>query len=131
VSTAVLEQYYAAFNAGDRAAMLALVTDDVVHDANQGDRNVGREAFAGFLARMAAAYRERAVDLVIMVHERGDRAAVELVIEGEYLAAEPGLPPAHGQRYRLPVGQFFSLRDGKIARVTTYYNLPAWLAQVS
>ena len=30
----------------------------------------------------------------------------------------------------LPGGAFFALRDGVIARVTNYYNLEDWLAQV-
>ena len=33
--------------------------------------------------------------------------------------------------YILPAGTFFAIRDGKIARVTTYYNLTDWIAQVS
>jgi hypothetical protein len=31
----------------------------------------------------------------------------------------------------LPAGTFFSIRDGKISRVTTYYNLTDWIAQVA
>ena len=49
---------------------------------------------------------------------------------GTYLAADEGLPPAQGQTYRLPAGAFFELRDGKVARVTNYYNLQDWLRQV-
>ena len=30
----------------------------------------------------------------------------------------------------LPGGAFFDVRDGKIARVTNYYNLDDWIAQV-
>jgi hypothetical protein len=41
------------------------------------------------------------------------------------------MPPAHGQKYTLPAGAFFTLRDDKIARVSNFYNLPDWLAQVS
>jgi ketosteroid isomerase-like protein len=41
------------------------------------------------------------------------------------------MPEARGQRYRLPAGAFFEIRDGKIARVTTTYNLRDWIAQVS
>ena len=37
---------------------------------------------------------------------------------------------ASGQRYTLPVGAFFDIRDGQIARVTNYYNLNDWLRQV-
>ena len=45
--------------------------------------------------------------------------------------ADDGLPEAHGQTYRLPAGSFFSLDDGRITRVVTYYNLADWVAQVS
>lgn len=109
--------------------MLSMVTDDFAHDPNQGQRRVGKNLFSEFLAKMDRCYREQVVDLVVMVN--GNRAAAEFVINGNYLVAEDGLPPAHGQTYRLPVGAFFDLRDGKIARVTNYYNLEDWLAQVA
>jgi steroid delta-isomerase-like uncharacterized protein len=132
-SAATVRRYYDAFNRGDHAAMLGLLTDDVIHDVNQGDRELGKEAFARFLARMDHAYREQVVELVVLTAEGGDRAAAEFVIEGAYLVADPGMPPAHGQRYRLAVGAFFALADGgaRIARVTNYYNLADWLAQVA
>lgn len=129
-------QYYAAFNRGDWAAMLECLTDDVVHDLNQGGRESGREAFAAFLARMAASYREQLREIVVMASPDGARAAAEYVVHGEYLADDPGsgpgqaLPPARGQCYVLPGGAFFALRDGRIARVSNYYNLQDWLAQV-
>ena len=47
-----------------------------------------------------------------------------------YLASDAGLPRAEGQIYVLPVGAFFAIRDGRITRVTNYYNLENWLAQV-
>ena len=46
------------------------------------------------------------------------------------LLTADGLPEAKGQTYVLPAGTFFAIRDGKIARVTTYYNLADWIAQV-
>ena len=48
----------------------------------------------------------------------------------EYRVTDEGLPEAKGQRYVLPGGAFFDIRDGKIARVTNYYNLGDWIAQV-
>jgi ketosteroid isomerase-like protein len=33
---ALIRAYYAAFNAGDAEGMLALMTDDIAHDINQG-----------------------------------------------------------------------------------------------
>ncbi len=125
-----VQKYYAAFNAGDMAAFLALVADDVVHDVNQGGREVGKEKFAAFMVRMNASYRERLEDIRIFTDATGDRAAAEFVVHGTYLAADEGLPPAHGQQYVLPAGAFFEIRDGRVARITNYYNLEDWLAQV-
>ena len=62
---------------------------------------------------------------------RAPRAAAEFVVNGVYLQTDDGLPEARGQTYVLPAGTFFTLRDGRIQRVTTYYNLADWIAQVS
>jgi steroid delta-isomerase-like uncharacterized protein len=126
----LLERYYAAFNAGDWNSFLGLLTDDVVHDVNQGVRETGREAFARFMQRMNHCYREQIADIVIMGNADGSRAAVEFTVLGTYLKTDKGLPPASGQRYRLPGGAFFDIRGGKVARVTNYYNLQDWLKQV-
>ncbi len=131
MSEALIARYYAAFNAADWPAMLDCLTEDVVHDINQGGRETGRAAFAAFLARMERCYAERVEDLVVMVSADGMRGAAEFTIHGRYLVADDGLPPARGQTYVLPVGAFFAIREGRIARVTNYYNLQDWLAQVS
>lgn len=129
MSEALLRRYYAAFNAADWPAMLDCLTEDVAHDVNQGTRETGRPAFAAFLARMERCYRERVEDLMVMLSPDGSRAAAEFTIHGTYLAADEGLPPAHGQGYVLPVGAFFQIRGERIARVTNYYNLQDWLRQ--
>ena len=127
----LLQNYYAAFNQQDMNTFLSLLTDDVIHDINQGDREVGKEAFATFMVRMNRNYKEQIVELSITTNEAGDRAAVEFTVLGEYLATDEGLPEANGQTYNLPAGAFFDIKDGKVARVTNYYNLNDWIAQVS
>lgn len=131
MSRATLKSYYAAFNAGDAAGMLACLTDDIEHRVNEGAIRRGKELFAEFCSHMGVSYRERLADMVIFVNEDATRGAAEFVVHGEYLKTDPGLPEARGQRYVLPAGAFFDLRDGKIARVTTFYNLNDWVAQVS
>jgi steroid delta-isomerase-like uncharacterized protein len=128
---ALLERYYAAFNRGDSDGMLALLADDVVHDVNQGPRRVGKERFRAFNARMAHNYSEELNGITIMVSEDGRRAAAEFNVHGVYKNTDEGLPPAAGQTYKLPAGTFFEIGDGKINRVTTYYNLTDWLMQVT
>ena len=128
---AVIAAYYAAFNAGDIPAFLDLLTDDVRHDINQSSTETGRQAFAAFLQEMNRCYKETITDIVILDDASGTRAAAEFMVQGEYLHAQNGLPPARNQKYTLPAGAFFTLRDGKISRISNYYNLPDWLAQVS
>lgn len=127
----LLRRYYDAFNAGDTEAFLSLLADDVAHDVNEGERELGREAFARFMERMNASYRETITDLAFMSSPDGSRASAEYVVEGTYLTTDAGLPEANGQTYRLPGGAFFEVRGGKIARVTNYYNLQEWIRQVS
>jgi steroid delta-isomerase-like uncharacterized protein len=129
----IVEKYFAAFNAGGAAAMLDCVTDDVEHHVNQGEVRRGRAAFAEFCSHMGVSYREELRDLVIFhpADHAGGRAAAEFMVHGTYLQTDPGLPEAKGQTYILPGGSFFALRDGKIARVTTYYNMQDWIRQVA
>jgi steroid delta-isomerase-like uncharacterized protein len=126
----LLRDYYDAFNRQDMDAFLGMLTEDVIHDVNQGDREVGKAAFSTFMDRMNAHYKEQIVDIVIMTNDEGDRAAVEFTVLGEYLSTDEGLPEASGQTYRLPAGAFFVIRDGKVARISNYYNLEDWTAQV-
>ena len=130
-AVALVQAYYEAFNRGDWPAMQALLADDVAHDLNQGPRETGKPAFAAFQQRMARSYREQLRDVVVMASGDGRRAAAEYVVHGEYLADDAGLPPARGQRYVLPGGAFFAIADGRIARVSNYYNLQDWIARVS
>ena len=129
-ATELVQAYYAAFNAGDMPTFLDLLADDVVHDINQGERQVGKATFAAFMDKMNRCYRERLADIVIMQNAAGDRAAAEFVVHGEYLADDEGLPPANGQTYVLPAGAFFEIKNGKVARISNYYNLNDWVAQV-
>ncbi|WP_043828138.1 ketosteroid isomerase-related protein [Cereibacter sphaeroides] len=127
----LIGRYYEAFNAGDAEGMLACVTDDIEHRVNEGEVRHGREAFADFCSHMGVSYREELRDMVIFVNEDGTRGAAEFVVHGTYLQTDPGLPEAQGQTYVLPAGAFFDLRNGRIARVTTFYNLSDWIRQVS
>ncbi|WP_406870051.1 ketosteroid isomerase-related protein [Thioclava sp. 'Guangxiensis'] len=126
-----LKTYYDAFNAGDTDGMEALLADDFEHHVNEGTIRRGAEAFREFNAHMTRCYRETLTDICVMANDAGTRAAAEFVVNGTYLKTDEGLPEARGQSYRLPAGTFFDLKDGKIARVTTYYNLSDWIKQVS
>jgi len=128
---ATISAYYDAFNSGDTTGMEALLSDDFEHHVNEGNVRVGVEKFREFNAHMTRCYKEHLADIVVMANDAGTRAAAEFVVHGTYLETDGGLPAAKGQQYVLPAGTFFTLKDGKIARVTTYYNLADWIRQVS
>jgi steroid delta-isomerase-like uncharacterized protein len=127
----LIARYYAAFNASDAQAMLACVSDDVEHRVNEGAIRHGRAKFAEFCGHMGVSYRETLRDIVIFSTDDGRRGAAEFVVHGTYLQTDPGLPTATGQTYVLPAGAFFDMADGRITRVTTFYNLNDWTLQVS
>ncbi len=126
----LINDYYTAFNEKNMPHFFQLMADDIVHDINQGHQEMGKETFRTFMQRMNHCYNEHISHLEIMVNEAATRAAAEFVVNGTYINTDAGLPEAHGQKYSLPCGAFFDIRDGKVARVTNYYNLQDWLQQV-
>ncbi|PPU71923.1 MULTISPECIES: ketosteroid isomerase-related protein [Xanthomonas] len=130
-ATGLVQAYYAAFNRSDWGGMLALLSEDVAHDLNQGPREIGRADFAVFLKRMHDSYHEQLHEIVVTANEDGTRVGAEYVVHGVYHSTDEGLPDARGQTYVLPGGAFFEIRKNSIVRVTNYYNLQEWIAQVS
>jgi steroid delta-isomerase-like uncharacterized protein len=130
-TVALIERYYAAFNAGDTEAMLACIAEDVVHDVNQGARRIGKAAFRAFAAHMDHCYAERLENITVMATPDGARASAEFEVLGTYIETDESLPPASGQTYRLPAGAFFEVEGGLIIRMTAYYNLTSWLTQIT
>lgn len=126
----LVRAYYDRFNAQDVEGFLELLTPDVVHEISQGGSEKGRAKFRAFLLRMNRCYRERVSELAVMTDTTGARAAAEFRLDGRYLATDGDFLPATGQRYRLRVGAFFVVRDGRIARISNHYNLQDWLRQV-
>ncbi len=129
--SAILQRYFAAFNAKDVSGMLDCLTPDVAHHVNEGGVRYGKDAFEAFCKHMNRCYDETLTDLVLFEAAGQGRAAAEFTVNGTYKATDDGLPIATGQTYVLPAGSFFDITDGKISRVTTRYNLSDWIAQVS
>jgi steroid delta-isomerase-like uncharacterized protein len=126
----IISAYYEAFNDKRFGDMLDLVTDDIIHDTNQGERTVGKDVFKSFLADMNTYYDEFLDNIVIMQNQDGSRASAEFICHGKYKTTCEGLPPANNQKYELPVGCFFEIKGDKIRRITNYYNMNDWLMQV-
>ncbi|ARU40488.1 hypothetical protein CCB80_04765 [Armatimonadetes bacterium Uphvl-Ar1] len=125
----LMRAYVDAFNRHDLEGMLATLHDEVVHELNEGGVEVGIDAFREFRKHMDACYREQLRDVTYF--ENGDRGAIECFCDGEYLKTDGGLPEARGQRYSIRVAVFYEVREGKLGRVTSFYNLREWIAAVS
>lgn len=130
-TSALVLRFCAAYSRGDADGLLDCLADDVVHDVNQGDRESGKAAFRAYIAQHMRSYREEWRDIVVMSIDDGTRAAAEFSVHGVYQSAAPGLPTAQGQRYTLTAGVFFAINQGKIARITPYYNQHDRQAQIA
>ena len=122
--------YYQAFNDQNTSKMLECLGNPFVHEVNQGERRQGKKKFAEFLEHMHDCYHEQLSDIVIMTNIDGSQAGAEFNLKGKYLKTDEGLPEANGQTYKLRVGAFFKIRNEKIVRVSTHYNLEDWANQV-
>lgn len=127
----IITQYYHSFNNGDLARFSSLLDDYIIHDINQGKREVGKREFLDFMYHMNSCYKEQITDLVVMYSADKTRAAAEFIVHGTYLKTDSGLPEAKGQTYILPAGAFFEINNNVISRVTNYYNLNDWIKQVN
>ncbi len=125
----LIREYYERFNRREIEPFIDLFTEDVIHEINQGEVEIGKDLFSTFMERAFSYGRERVVDLKIFAD--ATRASAEFFVEGTYEKTCEGMPPANGQKFRLRCGAFFEFEGEKIHRVTTYYNLNDWIAQVS
>lgn len=127
----IVQQYYTYFNQKKWDGMLSLVDSEVKHETNQGDVRIGIEKFAAFLQKMDECYDENLTDMVFFTEPSQHRIATEFTVNGIYKKGDEDLPPAHNQSYLLPAAAFLEVKNDKITRITTYYNLPLWIELVS
>lgn len=125
----LITAYFEAFNRHDAEGLLALLSNDVVHDINEGGTEVGIDKFRAFKAHMDECYREQIRDMVVMVE--GDRGCCDFICDGTYIKTDGNLPAAKGQSYSIPGCAIFTCENGKITKIVSYYNLRNWIAAVS
>ena len=127
----IVKKYYSSFNQKDWQGMLALLHAEIRHEPNQGEPRIGIEKFTEFLGMMDDSYEETLTDMVFFSEPGNTRVAVEFTVNGIYKKGEEGFPEAYGQSYVLSAAAFLEVKEDKISRVTTYYNLPLWIKLVS
>ncbi len=125
----LIQAYVDAFNRHDLEGQLAVLHADIEHEINEGPTEAGIDLFRRFKEKMNVHYREQLRD--VRVYGDEDSGTCEFICEGEYLVTDEGLPPAKGQRYAIRAAFFVSVSEGKISRMTSYYNLKNWIDAVS
>jgi steroid delta-isomerase-like uncharacterized protein len=126
----LLEEWLAAFNAGDPDQLLALYTDDALWEEPAiGLAALGPDEIRAHLERLFTAAPDIGYAVTSSV-VAGDGAVVEWVATGTYSADFPGLPPAAGQHFSFRGASVFEMTDGKIQRYTEYWDAYAFLVQL-
>ncbi len=123
--------YYNYFNAKNFDGMLSLLDPNIRHEPNQGEPRLGLALFTEFMQMMDECYEETITNMVFYTEAAGEKVAAEFTVNGVYKKADEGFPPANGQSYVLPAASFLEVKNGKITRVATFYNLPLWIKLVS
>ncbi len=110
--------------------MAALVHENIRHEPNQGEVRIGLDMFVEFMQHMNHCYEETLTEMVFLTEPTDQRVAVEFIVNGTYKNTDGDFIAATNQTYTLPAAAFLEIKDGKITRITTYYNLQLWLKLV-
>lgn len=131
VYKAVAEAYYTAYNAEDVEGQIKLMTDDVVYHSNSDKIRTGAKAYRKYTIGLFKEIDEKCIDIKYFVDETQGVVTAQSRAEGKYVTSSDGLPKAKGQKYNIPVVEVFEIKNGKISKLTTYYNEDLWKTQIS
>lgn len=127
MSIKVVKSYYEAFNCKDIDGILRICHDDVVNDLNQGESQAGKEKLKNFLETAWQHFEEQVFNVDLMANNDQSNVASEYLVKGTYYKTKQGLFPANDQYYEILCSSLFKIKNGKIARITRYYNVKKWL----
>jgi steroid delta-isomerase-like uncharacterized protein len=125
----VLDEWAAAWSAHNTEKILALYTDDCVHeDVTFGVVKHGKEALRAFAEGTFVVVP----DFTVAVTARGGAdtwGLLEWVLSGTHHGNLPGLP-ATGKRFSVRGATIVELREGKIRRCSDYFDAATFMRQV-
>ena len=132
-SKALVESLFQAFNEGDLERAAATVSDDFELVDVAAERTLhGPAGCREWLQTFRTALPDARTELLTLLVD-GDRVATEHVGRGTHtgpLAGPAGTIPPTGRQVELRFGEFFELREGRIARLVAYYDSAALLRQL-
>ena len=120
----------AAWNAHDVKSIAAFYTDDCFkEDIAVGKATRGKEEMKALIAGAFTAIPDMKIELVTLFC-CGEWAATEWVMSGSYSSDYPGFPLAAGKYFSVRGASVMKLHDGKISRISDYWNFASFLQQV-
>ena len=126
----VASAYYTAYNARSIDGQTSLMTDGFIYISNSGEVREGKEAYRKYTESLFAEVHEKVVEIKYFFDPQQSVVIAHGIAEGTYETTAAGMPKARGQKYRIPVVEFFEMKDGQIARLTTVYNENLWSEQI-
>lgn len=131
MSIEVVKKYYEAFNNKNANAIVDLCDPDVANDLNQGDTQIGKKNLKIFLETAWAHFDEKVSNIIYMSNHDQTKIATEYLVQGVYYKTKPGLFEANNQNYEICPATIFTIKNGKIIRMTRYYNAKKWFEMVN
>jgi steroid delta-isomerase-like uncharacterized protein len=129
----LVRELFEAFNDGDLDRAAALVSDDFeLTDVAAGQPFHGPEGCRQWLGTFLTALPDARTELVNLFSD-GSRVATEHVGRGTHsgpLATPAGTIPATGRTVELRFAELYEVRDGKLARMTAYYDSGTLMRQL-
>ena len=129
---AVVDRFYAAYNAGYTSDTLPQFDRDVVTVDPAAGEMRGIDAFAGYLGGFIRAIPDAKLNVVRAV-ESGDMVAIEGTFTGTNtgpLASPQGEIPPTGRAFVLPYMEIYEVRGGRIVSHHIYYDQMSFLGQL-
>jgi steroid delta-isomerase-like uncharacterized protein len=125
----VVKDFLRAYNSGDADKAASFLTDDCVYeDVALGEVFHDKKETIGFFNLVYADVPDYKWELK-SIFGAGDRVAFESVFSGTHTHSSSPDIPATGKYAAFKAATIVELRNGKINRVTDYYNLPSFLRQ--
>ena len=124
-----LEEWAAAWSAGDPDRLASIFTDDCVYqDETMGVLTRGKAELKAFADGIVAAIPDFAVELSSRL-TAGPWAGMEWIMSGTHRGDLPGLP-ATGKPFTLRGASILELSSGRLGRCTDYWDMVSFLKQI-
>ena len=126
----MLRDENAAWNVHDADRITTFYTDDCIkEDIAVGKATRGKKEMKALIAGAFTAIPDMKIELVTLF-DRGEWAASEWIMSGSYSNDYPGFPLAANRHFSVRGASIMELRDGRISRISDYWDFASFLRQV-